>query len=447
MYDCDMGLALTPSIDQLDTAEVEIERIIGQMNLLHAELVTVISSVIAEGLTVGLGYSSVAHWLSIQSGLSPERCRELITVGTRAKDFPHTLGIMASGAISFDQASVVIRRAPAWADRQAGNMAQYATVSQMRRILGRYPFEDDPAESDPGSPDPGTDTSEQEPPQSAASPPPVTEFVSLTQLDDGSWTLAGHLGAEHGLVLDMALTEARDALFQQVQGGTDSGRFPNLVDALREIADRSLDTVTEPSRRDRFRIYLHLDAQSSTCTDAHGIRVPDALSGLARCEADLRAVLERDGIAVNIGRSSRVIPPHTRRMVIHRDQGCRVPGCLSQQHLHIHHIVEWSRGGPTDTHNLLSLCPHHHRRVHDGHLQIQAPPGGSSQVNADSPRGIRFLDARGKVIGYRALSPPVPITAIPAQRFVHPTGESYDAWSVSFTPPRSDPAVCVRDQN
>jgi 5-methylcytosine-specific restriction endonuclease McrA len=258
---------------------------------------------------------------------------------------------------------------------------------------------------------------------------------------------SGRLGAEHGLVLDMALTEARDALFQQVKGGTDTGQFPDLVEALREIADRSLDSVTEPSRRDRFRIYLHLDAQSSTCTDAHGIRVPDALSGLARCEADLRAVIERDGIAVNIGRSSRVIPSHTRRMVIHRDQGCRVPGCTSQQHLHVHHVVEWSRGGATDTHNLLSLCPHHHRRVHDGHLRIQAPPGSSGPVNADSPHGIRFLDARGKVIGYRALSPPVPMTAIPAQRFVHPTGESYDAWSVSFTPPRSDPAVCVRDQN
>jgi hypothetical protein len=470
MYDTDMGLGLSElpntsvdesvgesvtgsstSIDPLTQIEIEIERIIGQMNLLHAELVDHVRTVTSDGLTVGLGYSSPAHWLAIQSGLAPERCRELAMVATRAADFPHTLGILASGVISFDQALAVIKRAPAWADQQAGTMAQYATVSQMRRILGRYPFESEQPQSEDdrslqeSQPDTGVDdtgvndTGVDEAVPAIESEPDTTEFFSLMHREDGSWELSGRLGPEHGLILDTALAEARDALFQRVGAGGSGNatRLPSLVDALREIADRSLDSISDPSRRDRFRIYLHLDAQSSTCTDAHGIRLPDALSGLARCEADLRLVLERDGIPVSVGRSSRVIPPHTRRMVVHRDHGCRVPGCLSQQHLHVHHIVEWSRGGPTDTHNLVALCPQHHRRIHDGHLTIEAPPGAQGPINAESPHGLRFRDSRGKVIGYRPLAPPTPCGTYPPQPFVHPSGEQYDAWSVSFSPPQA----------
>ncbi len=464
MYDAYMGLGLlkladtsvdgsvagpNAPIDPLTQVEIEIERIIGQMNLLHSELVELVRGVTVDGLTVGLGYSNIAHWLAIQSGLAPERCRELAMVAARAADFPHTLSVMASGAISFDQALAVVKRAPAWADRQAGTMAQYATVSQMRRILGRYPFEseqptspgDNPPQQSPHDPvdtDPvDTDLVDTDPASTTEAEPETTEFVSLIHLEDGSWQLSGHLGPEHGLILDTALTEARDALFQRA-GATrvnSAGHLPSLVDALREIADRSLDTISDPARRDRFRIYLHLDAQTSTCTDAHGVRLPDALSGLARCEADLRLVLQRDGIPVNVGRSSRVIPPHTRRMVLHRDHGCRVPGCLTQLHLHVHHIVEWSRGGSTDTHNLLALCPQHHRRIHDGHLKVEPPPGSLGPINADSPHGLRFRDSRGKVIGYRPLAPPTPCAVHPPQPFVHPTGERYDAWSVSFSPP------------
>jgi len=34
--------------------------------------------------------------------------------------------------------------------------------------------------------------------------------------------------------------------------------------------------------------------------------------------------------------------------------------------LHAHHIVHWAGGGPTDLHNLVSLCGFHHHLVHEG---------------------------------------------------------------------------------
>jgi hypothetical protein len=39
---------------------------------------------------------------------------------------------------------------------------------------------------------------------------------------------------------------------------------------------------------------------------------------------------------------------------------CR--GCV---HLHAHHIVHWADGGPTIVENLIMVCSHHHRLLHD----------------------------------------------------------------------------------
>ena len=42
---------------------------------------------------------------------------------------------------------------------------------------------------------------------------------------------------------------------------------------------------------------------------------------------DLAAVVERDGVPFSVGRTRRVVPERTRRVIERRDRGCRVPGC------------------------------------------------------------------------------------------------------------------------
>ena len=39
--------------------------------------------------------------------------------------------------------------------------------------------------------------------------------------------------------------------------------------------------------------------------------------------------------------------------------------------LHGHHIEHWADGGVTALHNLVQLCPHHHRLVHEGGFGVQ----------------------------------------------------------------------------
>jgi hypothetical protein len=118
-----------------------------------------------------------------------------------------------------------------------------------------------------------------------------------------------------------------------------------------------------------------------------------------------------------------------------RDRGCRTPGCHRSRWLHIHHILHWEDGGPTDTANLIALCAHHHRAHHNNRLGITG--------NADQPDGIHFTDHNGRTLKPNA--PPTPPRdpphqtatqlGIPPAHYHHPTGEPLQTWSITFTQP------------
>jgi hypothetical protein len=77
-----------------------------------------------------------------------------------------------------------------------------------------------------------------------------------------------------------------------------------------------------------------------------------------------------------LGRRRRRPSSAIRRAARERDGGrCRYPGCESRR-TDLHHIQHWVNGGRTDLDNLISLCPWHHKVVHDRGYTIAAPPGG-----------------------------------------------------------------------
>jgi hypothetical protein len=85
------------------------------------------------------------------------------------------------------------------------------------------------------------------------------------------------------------------------------------------------------------------------------------------CDAGHRLVARLpDGTELNLGRHQRTVSPAQRRALLARDTHCRFPGCNRESRLRAHHIIWWSRGGPTDMDNLLLLCAKHHRDVHEG---------------------------------------------------------------------------------
>ncbi|CAN5776723.1 hypothetical protein BH24ACT6_BH24ACT6_06940 [soil metagenome] len=142
-----------------------------------------------------------------------------------------------------------------------------------------------------------------------------------------------------------------------------------------------------------------------------------------------------DGVPVSVGRAQYIVPDRTRRVVEHRDHGCRVPGCSQRRWVQVHHIVHYGPpdNGPTDTWNLICLCPHHHRLHHRGKLGIT----GNADLTPGTRRAVVFTDARGRCIepGATPVAPGGPPPE-PSGTWQHPLGERLQHWAVYFNPPR-----------
>ncbi len=74
---------------------------------------------------------------------------------------------------------------------------------------------------------------------------------------------------------------------------------------------------------------------------------------------------------LHVGRKTRRIPPSIRRALVTRDKGCRFPGCRHTRWTDAHHILHWLDGGETKLSNLVLLCPHHHRLVHEAGFRME----------------------------------------------------------------------------
>ncbi|MFJ4209154.1 HNH endonuclease signature motif containing protein, partial [Paenarthrobacter sp. NPDC089675] len=95
------------------------------------------------------------------------------------------------------------------------------------------------------------------------------------------------------------------------------------------------------------------------------------------CDADILPVLlGTNGQILDIGQTSRIFPPHIRKALNARDQGCTFPNCtIPAPWCEAHHITYWSHGGPTSTNNATLLCSHHHHLIHKEQWKITTQNG------------------------------------------------------------------------
>lgn len=202
----------------------------------------------------------------------------------------------------------------------------------------------------------------------------------------------------------------------------------SLAEGLAELTQRALGSIASPARREHYRIYIHLDTDGGWLTGQP--RLPRHVVESMTCDVVLQPVWETDGAPVNVGRSQRTVPARLRRLLDDRDRGCRYPGCPAIGHTDKHHIIHWLHGGPTDTCNLLSLCPGHHDAHHRGEFTIT----GNADLPEDHPDAVRFHRTADRTpIAYRHPQPTSPAAPLPAGTpYVGPTGERMYARNVEF---------------
>ena len=130
------------------------------------------------------------------------------------------------------------------------------------------------------------------------------------------------------------------------------GAAPTLVVSVREE-----DLATG-------RGYAHLPGDDEPISIA-------AARHVACAGAVQRVVLAENGRIVSLVTLDRVFNHHQRRAITLRDGGCVIPGChVPPQWCEIHHVEEYSRGGPTHTDNGVLLCWFHHRTIDAGGWQV-----------------------------------------------------------------------------
>lgn len=209
--------------------------------------------------------------------------------------------------------------------------------------------------------------------------------------------------------------------------GAPAGEHPAPVgarnaDALTQLAETGLAAAAGSTGGDRFQVVVHVDAEALLGTEPveEGTRcalepeIPISRQTLRRltCDASLVKVVEDDGTPLSVGRKTRSIPPALRRALRSRDGCCQFPGCANSRHTDAHHIRHWADGGPTDLENVVTLCRHHHRLLHEGGFTMTGAPGALAFT---SPSGRRLrpglsarCPARGTVPSVSAETPVQP---------------------------------------
>ncbi|GAA2730045.1 hypothetical protein GCM10009867_00570 [Pedococcus aerophilus] len=429
----------------------------GRLNRAQAELVDIIDEVMTGSHWGEGGFKSPEHYLVVRAGLAPAHAADIVAVARRRTELTDAGTALSAGELSLDQVAVLARNVPASHQKSLTRFAREATVPQLRRAVRMHAFPADPA------PEPGDDG-----PAATGTAPDARTLVreehdaakasiaeqracarpelTMTYDADGRFQLRYSAPATTGALVEQAVKEAKDALFTR-RRDTDNGKtgsdaasdgradgaesgaglghsqdphagLPTYADALEEMANRSLASITSTSRAAHYRVYLHLDTNGAWATGGHAI--PTRLLSRFISDGVVQPVWETQGRPVSVGRSMRILPERSRRLVLDRDRGCRFPGCPTTNtgFVEIHHLHPWADGGATDTTNQISLCTRHHDGIDRGDFQITGDP--------DRPDGLTVVNRYGLPIRpprpAETAPPPGGDPTIPAGTYRPPTG-------------------------
>jgi hypothetical protein len=293
------------------------------------------------------GARSYAHWLAWRCGLAPRAAREHVRVARRLAELPQIHAAFAHGQTSYAKVRALARVAAEETEEELLELAAVMTASQLERTVSAYRR---------------VTTDEARTQQENA-------YLDMSWDGDGSLVVRGRLAPEDGALFLRAIEAMRDAMWKRGRGSAEprSARQASRVEALVAVAEAALAQPDAHRPADeRYQVVVHVD-HDTLAVDGEGTSALD--DGPAVAPETARR-LACDASVARDGRKSRVIPQRMRRALRSRDRGCRFPGCDNRRFLDAHHVRHWAKGGSTTLGNLLLLCRHHHRLVHEGGYSV-----------------------------------------------------------------------------
>jgi hypothetical protein len=215
--------------------------------------------------------------------------------------------------------------------------------------------------------------------------PDPTEQRSLTWARHPDGSLTGRLTLD-AVGAEKVQTAVESLVQAHRPAGDPRTHAQRQADALVQLCDNLLASATLPFlRRSKPQLLVTLDLADlldptvgrGAAATGLGATLSAARARWAACDPEItRIVLDPDGQPLDLGRTVRLVPPHLRRALDHRDKGCVFPGCGAPTWwCDAHHLLEWALGGQTSLDNSGLLCERHHTQVHHGY-RIQRQPDG-----------------------------------------------------------------------
>ncbi|HKX57410.1 MAG TPA: DUF222 domain-containing protein [Xanthomonadales bacterium] len=350
---------------------------------------------------VGEGIKSCAHWLNWKCGLSLNAGRERLRVAQALPALPQTTVAFREGRLSYSKVRAISRVATTRNESVLLNIAFHGTTWHVEQAVSAWRREKrlEVLKRD-------------------------NRRHELRELrcyydDEGLMVLKGRFTPETGAIIQQALTAIMDQLQEErknVSAETSVFEIPDPLkqhpqptasrraDAMVRMAEAFLAGEFSGNSRDLYTINIHTDmetlkahGQNAESQLENGKNVSAETSRRLCCDAGVVHWLEKKNHEngeiqpLSVGRKTRTVPPSIRRALQRRDRGCRFPGCSCRRFVDAHHIHHWADGGETSMENLVLLCRHHHRLVHEGGFGLRALPGGKFEFT--NPDGKCIPDA------------------------------------------------------
>ncbi len=372
-HDYESELEIAPPRSGEDTTEQVYERhqarvrivddAIVQLNASYLMLVDCLIEADTNGVWVDDGSPSLAEWVTARYRMTRHTGRTLAKIALVLPGLPQIRAAFAAGRLSWDQLRAVITIATPETDAElvatAPDLEPSVIRAQTRNVDDKQ----------------ATEARE-------------SRYVTYEFSDDKPvFEMHVVLPDDEGATFITALTRKAGQVDLDPYDGSCPEHGVRLADALIQMGSETLAADT-----DHDRATLIVETTLEALQDLHnapqatigdGTTIPEGTTisyeTLRRLACDARiqlVVADATSGVIGIGRTARNIPTWLTRITRTRDQGCRFPGCKRTLWLHIHHIVHWADGGPTDLNNLITLCGYHHRLIHHDGWTIKGDPNG-----------------------------------------------------------------------
>jgi hypothetical protein len=349
----------------LDAGEIasDLDEIERAMRVLEAERARRLVEFERRGAHADDGFLSISAWLVARHRVAPSTATRRVRVARSLEAMPQAAEAFAGGEISDASVGLLASARESFPHEYARceeallQAARTLPVSGLRSVVDYWRQAQDLAQAE-------RDEDERFERRNLSVSPSLQGMVRVD----------GDLDPETGQALMTALRAVMDA-DARVHAGPDLRRAgQRRADALGQICRSWMDSSRRPmilGERPHVVVTVDLEALEgrvgrSELQDA-GPVTPETARRLA-CDARVSRVIT-DGATrpLELGRSTRVVPPALRRAVAVRDGGCRFPGCgRPPGWCDAHHVRHWADGGETSLDNLVLLCRPHHRAIHRG---------------------------------------------------------------------------------